>query len=61
MRSLLDPRHTEYVPVHEAAIKDVHFSPRGDGLVLTAGMDKTLRITSVQSNCVVQTYVGSAA
>ncbi|XP_066020492.1 E3 ubiquitin-protein ligase rfwd3.L-like [Pocillopora verrucosa] len=32
------------------------FNNRGDGLLLTASMDKTVRVTSMLSNAVVQTY-----
>ena len=46
----LDMGHGQYVAAHNGVIRDVVFSPRGDGLVLTAGMDKTCRITSMHSN-----------
>ena len=50
-------RMSEFVPVHTGAIRDVLFSTRGDGLVLTVGVDKTLKLTSMHSNTVVQKYV----
>lgn len=46
----LDMGHGQYVAAHTGVIRDAVFSPRGDGLVLTAGMDKTCRITSMASN-----------
>ena len=52
--STLELGHGEYVGVHASAVRDVVFSPRGDGMVLTAGMDKTCRLTSMQSNATVQ-------
>ena len=52
--SLLDLKLSEFVPVHDSQIRDVLFSPRGDGLTLTAGMDKALKLTSMHSNQVVQ-------
>ena len=48
--STLELDHGEYVAAHSGVIRDAVFSPRGDGLVLTAGMDKTCRLTSMQSN-----------
>ena len=56
--STVDLHHNEYVPIHSASgvIRDVAFSPRGDGMVLTASTDKTIKLTSTQSNSVVQRY-----
>jgi E3 ubiquitin-protein ligase RFWD3 len=54
--SSLELGHGEYVAAHSGVIRDAVFSPRGDGLVLTAGMDKTCRLTSMQSNSNVLTY-----
>ena len=48
--STLELGHGEYVAAHSGVIRDAVFSPRGDGLLLTAGMDKTCRLTSMQSN-----------
>ena len=54
---MLDTRHTEYMGIHSRPIRDVAVSPQGDGMVLTAGMDKTAKLTSIHANSVVQTYV----
>ncbi|XP_078366102.1 E3 ubiquitin-protein ligase rfwd3.S-like isoform X1 [Oculina patagonica] len=54
--SSLDSKHCEYVRIHQKAVRDVAFNCRGDGLLLTASMDKTVRVTSMLSNTVVQTY-----
>lgn len=54
--SSLDSKHCEFVRIHQKPLRDVAFSCRGDGLLLTAGMDKTVRVTSMLSNAVVQTY-----
>lgn len=54
--SLMDLKPSEFVRIHENCIRDVHFSPRGDGLTVTAGMDKTMKLTSMHSNNVVQSY-----
>ena len=48
--STLDRSHGEYVAAHTGVIRDAVFSPRGDGLVLTASMDKSCRLTSLNSN-----------
>ncbi|XP_078593980.1 E3 ubiquitin-protein ligase rfwd3.S-like isoform X2 [Branchiostoma floridae x Branchiostoma japonicum] len=54
--SAMDLRSVQYVSVHSKAIRDICFSGRVDGLMLTASVDKTLKITSLMSNTVVQTY-----
>lgn len=50
----MDLKSKEFVPVHDKCIRDVKFSPRGDGMILTTGLDKTLQLTSLHSNVVVQ-------
>ena len=55
--SSLDSKHCEFVRIHQKAVRDVAFNNRGDGLLLTASMDKTVRVTSMLSNAVVQTWV----
>ena len=52
--SSLDSKHCEYVRIHQKPVRDVAFNCRGDGLLLTASMDKTVRVTSMLSNTVVQ-------
>lgn len=54
--SSLDARSTEFISVHQKTIRDMKFNQTGDQLLLTGSMDKTLKITSVISNSVVQTY-----
>ena len=55
--SSLELAHGEYVAAHSKVIRDTAFSPRGDGTVLTAGMDRSCRLTSMASNSTVQMYV----
>ena len=55
--SSLDSKHCEFVRIHQKTLRDAAFSCRGDGLLLTAAMDKTIRVTSMLSNTVVQRYV----
>ncbi|XP_038053459.1 E3 ubiquitin-protein ligase RFWD3-like isoform X2 [Patiria miniata] len=54
--SAVDMRCTQYVPVHSAMIRALTFNGRNDGLMLTASTDKTIKMTSLVSNAVVQTY-----
>lgn len=54
--SSLDSKHCEFVRIHQKPLRDAAFSCRGDGLLLTAAMDKTVRVTSMLSNTVVQRY-----
>lgn len=55
--STLDFRVNEYIAVHEKQIRDVCFRQDClDGLVLTASMDKTVKLTSVISNAAVLTF-----
>eukprot|EP01135_Chromosphaera_perkinsii_P002535 Nk52_evm51s224 gene=Nk52_evmTU51s224 len=42
--------------IHHKEIRDMEFSWRKDGLLMTASLDKTLKISSMSSSTVVQTY-----
>jgi E3 ubiquitin-protein ligase RFWD3 len=55
--SISDPSHKEYVGVHSKIIKDLHFSPAGDSLLLSCSLDKTIKLTSLQTNTIVQNYL----
>ena len=50
----LELRSSEFVSIHQGVLRDVVFGPEGDGLVLSASMDKTLKLTRMVSNTVVQ-------
>lgn len=54
---MFDTRHTEYVGIHSGVIRDIAVSPQGDGMVLTAAMDKTAKLTSMHTNSVAQRFV----
>ncbi|KAI8388435.1 uncharacterized protein BYT42DRAFT_560081 [Radiomyces spectabilis] len=56
--SLRDLSNTERLSIHELLVRDLKC--RGD-TVLSTGLDKTLKMTSLQNNCVVQTYPLEAA
>ncbi|CAN0329192.1 unnamed protein product [Lampetra planeri] len=51
-----DLKSTQYVPIHSNQIRGLSFSSHGDSLLLSASLDNTVRITSLTSNTVVQTY-----
>ncbi|GFR27500.1 e3 ubiquitin-protein ligase RFWD3, partial [Trichonephila clavata] len=53
--STLDMKPSEFVLVHQKPIRDMAFHCH-DGLVLTASLDKSVKITNVLTNSVVHTY-----
>ncbi|KAG8192093.1 hypothetical protein JTE90_005391 [Oedothorax gibbosus] len=53
--STLEMKPSEFVLVHQKPIRDMAFHTH-DGLVLTASLDKSVRITNVLTNSVVHTY-----
>ncbi|XP_035208093.1 E3 ubiquitin-protein ligase RFWD3-like isoform X2 [Stegodyphus dumicola] len=54
--STMDMKPSEFVWVHQKPIRDMAFHVH-DGLVLTGSLDKSVRITNILTNTVVQTYV----
>ncbi|XP_062503680.1 E3 ubiquitin-protein ligase RFWD3-like isoform X2 [Corticium candelabrum] len=54
--SIMDTSHREYVEIHSKLLKDLHFNPCGDRLLLTCSLDKTLKITNLHTNTIVQSY-----
>ncbi|KAL5464066.1 hypothetical protein EMCRGX_G033025 [Ephydatia muelleri] len=54
--STLDLHCSEYVPIHGAALRDMSFSPHDAGMLLSVGMDKTAKLTSMHSNTTVLSY-----
>ena len=54
--SCMDFKTSQYLTVHNKAIRDCCFHPFvDDGILLSCGLDKTAKMTSVISNTVVQT------
>lgn len=54
--SCMDFKTSQYLTVHSKAIRDCCFHPFvDDGILLSCGLDKTAKMTSVISNTVVQT------
>ncbi|XP_013922750.1 PREDICTED: E3 ubiquitin-protein ligase RFWD3 [Thamnophis sirtalis] len=59
MMSAVNLKSSQYVPIHSKQIRGLAFSNRADGLLLSASLDHTLRLTSLATNTVVQTYNAS--
>uniref|UniRef100_A0A8C6X587 RING-type E3 ubiquitin transferase n=1 Tax=Naja naja TaxID=35670 RepID=A0A8C6X587_NAJNA len=59
MMSAVNLKSSQYVPIHSKQIRGLSFSNRADGLLLSASLDHTLRLTSLTTNTVVQTYNAS--
>ncbi|XP_060110205.1 E3 ubiquitin-protein ligase RFWD3 [Heteronotia binoei] len=56
MMSAVNLNSTQYVPIHSKQIRGLAFSNRSDGLLVSAALDNTLKLTSLTTNTVVQTY-----
>ncbi|XP_053385087.1 E3 ubiquitin-protein ligase RFWD3-like isoform X2 [Mercenaria mercenaria] len=53
----LDFKTSQYITIHSKAIRDVAFHPTvEDGMLLSCGLDKKVKMTSLLSNAVVQSY-----
>ncbi|KAJ8298684.1 hypothetical protein KUTeg_022744 [Tegillarca granosa] len=60
--SAMDFKTAQYLTIHSKPIRDVCFHPfTDDGVLLSCGLDKTIKMTSIISNAVVQTYDVDAA
>ncbi|NWT86077.1 RFWD3 ligase, partial [Lanius ludovicianus] len=56
MMSLANLKSNQYIPIHSKQIRGLAFGTRADGLLLSAALDSTLKLTSLATNTVVQTY-----
>ncbi|NXU54882.1 RFWD3 ligase, partial [Turnix velox] len=56
MMSVADLKSSQYIPIHSKQIRGLAFGCRADGLLLSAALDNTLKLTSLATNTVVQTY-----
>lgn len=54
--SLWDASGSEFVALHEGHVRAIACSPRGDGLFLTCGTDDRLKLSTMSSNSVLQTW-----
>ncbi|KAK9721890.1 RING finger and WD repeat domain-containing protein 3, variant 3 [Basidiobolus ranarum] len=46
----------EFIPIHAKAVRDAHCSPIDNNLVLTTSLDKTMKLVSLTTNSVVQSF-----
>uniref|UniRef100_A0A8C2REA8 RING-type E3 ubiquitin transferase n=1 Tax=Capra hircus TaxID=9925 RepID=A0A8C2REA8_CAPHI len=56
MLSTADMKSSQYIPMHGKQIRGLAFSSRSKGLLLSASLDSTIKLTSLETNTVVQTY-----
>ncbi|KAJ3125002.1 RING finger and WD repeat domain-containing protein 3 [Nowakowskiella sp. JEL0407] len=54
--NLSDPLHTLFHPLHTSMIRDIHISPHDPDKILSTSLDKSLKLFSIKSSAVVQTY-----
>ncbi|XP_016052021.1 PREDICTED: E3 ubiquitin-protein ligase RFWD3 isoform X2 [Miniopterus natalensis] len=56
MFSTANMKSSQYIPIHSKQIRGLAFSSRSKGLLLSASLDNTVKLTSLETNTVVQTY-----
>ncbi|NXP83093.1 RFWD3 ligase, partial [Ramphastos sulfuratus] len=56
MLSVASLKSSQYIPIHSKQIRGLDFGQRSDGLLLSGALDNTLKLTSLTTNTVVQTY-----
>ncbi|XP_055407827.1 E3 ubiquitin-protein ligase RFWD3 isoform X1 [Bubalus kerabau] len=56
MLSTANMKSSQYIPMHGKQIRGLAFSSRSKGLLLSASLDSTIKLTSLETNTVVQTY-----
>ncbi|KAM6324886.1 E3 ubiquitin-protein ligase RFWD3 isoform 1-T1 [Podargus strigoides] len=56
MMSVANLKSSQYIPIHSKQIRGLAFGSRADGLLLSAALDTTVKLTSLATNTVVQTY-----
>ncbi|XP_051548346.1 E3 ubiquitin-protein ligase RFWD3-like [Myxocyprinus asiaticus] len=54
--STVNLKASQYVPIHAKQIRGLAFSRQQDGLLLSAALDNTIKLTSLMTNTVVQAY-----
>ncbi|XP_057692310.1 E3 ubiquitin-protein ligase RFWD3 [Corythoichthys intestinalis] len=54
--SLANIRSSQYVPIHSDQVRGLCFNRQNEGTLLSASLDKTLKLTSLSGSVVVQTY-----
>ncbi|XP_037672130.1 E3 ubiquitin-protein ligase RFWD3 isoform X2 [Choloepus didactylus] len=56
MLSTANMKSSQYIPMHSKQIRGLAFSSRSKGLLLSASLDNTIKLTSLETNTVVHTY-----
>ncbi|XP_034378739.1 E3 ubiquitin-protein ligase RFWD3 isoform X1 [Arvicanthis niloticus] len=56
MLSTANMKSSQYIPMHSKQIRGLAFSNQAKGLLLSASLDSTIKLTSLETNTVVQTY-----
>ncbi|XP_024866460.1 E3 ubiquitin-protein ligase RFWD3 isoform X2 [Kryptolebias marmoratus] len=54
--SVVNMKASQYVPIHNKQIRGLSFNRQNDSLLLSAALDNTIKLTSLLTNTVVQTY-----
>ncbi|KAL6106205.1 rfwd3 [Pungitius sinensis] len=54
--SVANMKMSQYVPIHAKQIRGLCFNRQNDSLLLSAALDNTIKMTSLLTNTVVQTY-----
>ncbi|XP_056272383.1 E3 ubiquitin-protein ligase RFWD3 [Pseudoliparis swirei] len=54
--SVVNMKASQYVPIHSKQIRGLCFNRQNDSLLLSAALDNTIKLTSLLTNTVVQTY-----
>uniref|UniRef100_A0A8C6TSY7 RING-type E3 ubiquitin transferase n=1 Tax=Neogobius melanostomus TaxID=47308 RepID=A0A8C6TSY7_9GOBI len=54
--SVINMKASQYVPIHSKQIRGLSFNRQNDSLLLSAALDNTIKLTSLLTNTVVQTY-----
>ncbi|XP_061896685.1 E3 ubiquitin-protein ligase RFWD3-like [Entelurus aequoreus] len=54
--SLANLKSSQYIPIHSNQIRGLCFNRQNDSLLLSAALDCTIKLTSLLTNTVVQTY-----
>ncbi|XP_003791380.1 E3 ubiquitin-protein ligase RFWD3 [Otolemur garnettii] len=56
MLSTANMKSSQYIPMHGKQIRGLAFNNPSKGLLLSASLDNTIKLTSLETNTVVQTY-----
>ncbi|KAK9516156.1 hypothetical protein VZT92_024109 [Zoarces viviparus] len=54
--NVVNMKASQYVPIHSKQIRGLSFNRQNDSLLLSAALDNTIKLTSLLTNTVVQTY-----